>query len=159
MAKITILGASRNQFGGARPYGNTTTIRSVLATSASGLPIGSDAVAALAVNDVVRINTLQPGFLVDEVKVIVSTGFGAGVQASLGFEYLDGVDRPALPQSPTYFGTGIDLSAAANLRQALTKKLTKLPAGAAVVLTITGAAVAKAAYLDVVIKGEHLGAD
>ena len=159
MAKITILGASRNQFGGARPYGNTTTIRSVLATAANGQAIGSDAVAALAINDVVRINTLQPGFLVDEVKLIVSTGFGAGVQASLGFEYLDGVDRPALPQSPAYFGSAIDLSAAANLRLPITKKLAKLPAGVAVVLTITGAAVAKAAYVDVVINGEHLGAD
>ncbi|EZP56393.1 hypothetical protein [Delftia sp. RIT313] len=159
MAKIKILGADRNQFGGARPYGNVTTIRSVLETGATGIPVRSNATAALAVNDVVQINTLQPGFLVEAVSLIVSNGFGIGVTASLGFEYTDGVDRPELPQAANYFGAGIDLATVANLRLNLTKKLAKFPAGVTLLLTITGAAVAEAGYLDLIVHGEGLGAD
>ncbi|PJO37633.1 hypothetical protein CTI10_015370 [Delftia acidovorans] len=157
MAKIKILGADRNQFGGARPYGNVTTIRSVLETGATGIPVRSNAIAALAVNDVVQINTLQPGFLVEAVSLVVSNGFGAGVTASLGFEYTDGVDRPELPQAANYFGAGIDLATVANLR--LNLKLAKFPAGVTLLLTITGAAVAEAGYLDLIVHGEGLGAD
>ncbi|WP_289241648.1 hypothetical protein [Delftia sp.] len=106
-----------------------------------------------------QINTLQPGFLVEAVSLIVSNGFGTGVTASLGFEYTDGVDRPELPQAANYFGAGIDLATVANLRLNLTKKLAKFPAGVTLLLTITGAAVAEAGYLDLIVHGEGLGAD
>lgn len=158
MAKHIIQGASNARFGNV-PYGNEAVYRFPVETIASGALISAAGLRApLAVNDVVAIGRLQAGMVPDTVKVIVSTAFGAGVTASVGFEYADGIDLPDMPQSATYFGTGIVLSAVGEIPVPLKTKLQKLQKDATLTLTITGAAVAKAAYADVVVKGEQTGA-
>lgn len=159
MAKLKIDGSSRARFGN-KPFGNEAVHRHSLETGATGILLNSrDATAALAVNDVITVGLLQAGLVADTVKIIVSTAFGAGVKCSLGFAYADGVDSAVLSQDPAYFGTAIDISAAGEIAVPLKKKLLPLPKDAFLVLTITGAAVAQAAYADVVVKGELLGAE
>lgn len=67
------------------------------------------------------------------------------------------MDSAELPQSATYFGTGIVLSAAAEVAIPIKAKLAALPKDAWLTMTITGAAVAEAGYADVVIRGEQKG--
>ena len=158
MAKLKIDGSSRARFGN-KPFGNEAVHRPTLATGATGILLNSrDATAALAVNDEIKTGLLQAGLVADTVKIVVSTAFGAGVKCSLGFAYADGLDSAELPQDAAYFGTGIDISAVGEIAVPLKKKLLPLPKDAYLVLTITGAAVAQAAYADVVVKGELLGA-
>lgn len=157
MPNYTINGASKSRFGNV-PYGNEAVYRFPVETIATG---GLASIAGvrtpLAVNDVVSIGRLQAGMVPDTVKVIVSTAFGAGVTASFGFAYADGVDSTEVPQSPTYFGTGIVLSAVGEIQVPLKTRLLKLPKDVTMTMTITGAAVAKVAFADVIVKGELLG--
>ncbi len=146
------------QFGGFTPYGNLSTLRYQLATNASGIPQNSSAVAALAINDVVKFEfPLPTSFVAEDCQVIVSDHFGAGVTADLGFTYADGVDDTAVPQDAAYFGAGLALSAAARLRTTSSKALVSLPKPAYLTLTIKSANVAEAGKLDIVIHGERLG--
>lgn len=158
MTKYKIDGASRARYGN-KPDGNESVYRFTVQTSAAGVLQNSrDAAAtALAVNDVITVGLLQAGMVPDTVKLIVSDHFGAGVTASLGIAYADGVDSADLAQSATYFGSGIVLSAANEVAVPLKTKLAALPKDAYLTMTITGAAVAEAGYADVVVKGEQLG--
>ena len=157
MAKLTLDGAGNSRFGN-RPFGNGAVYRFPVETGATGILLRSrEATVALAVNDVIWAQRLQAGMVPDTLKAIVSNHFGAGVTASFGFAYADGVDSADLPQSATYFGTGIVLSAAAEVPIPIKAKLAALPKDAWLTMTITGAAVAKAGYMDVVIRGEQTG--
>jgi len=93
----------------------------------------------------------------DTMKAIVSNHFGAGVTASFGFAYADGVDSADLPQSATYFGAGIVLSAVGDIPVPIKAKLVALPKDVTLTMTITGAAVGEAGYVDVVVRGEQTG--
>ncbi|MFG9301271.1 hypothetical protein [Pseudomonas aeruginosa] len=147
------------QFGGFTPYGNVTTLRYQLATSAAGVLLNSNAAAALAVNDVVAFELPLPaGFVAEDLQVIVSDAFGAGVTADVGFAYADGVDDATFPQDAAYFGSALALSATARLRTTSSKALFALPKDANLVITIKGAAVAEAGKLQVIVHGERLGA-
>lgn len=157
MANLKIDGASRARYGN-KPDGNESVQRFFVETNATGVLLHSrDATVALAVNDVITAGMLQAGMVPDTVKVVVSNAFGTGVTASVGIAYVDGVDSAEVPQSATYFGSGIALSAAGEVAVPLSKKLQPLPKDAYLTITITGAAVAEAAYADVVVKGEQLG--
>ena len=157
MAKLTIDGAGNSRYGN-RPFGNDAVYRFVVETGATGiLQRSRDATVALAVNDVIYAGRLQAGMVPDTMKSIVSNHFGAGVTASFGFAYADGVDSAELPQSATYFGTGIVLSAVGDIPVPIKAKLAALPKDAWLTMTITGAAVAEAGYMDVVIRGEQTG--
>lgn len=157
MATLKIEGASRARFGN-KPFGNDAVYRFVVETNATGvLQRSRDATAPLAVNDVITVGLLQAGMVPDTVKAIVSNHFGAGVTASFGIAYVDGVDSTELPQSATYFGSGIVLSAVGEVPVPVKVKLAPLPKDAYLTMTITGAAVAESAYADVVVKGEQLG--
>ena len=157
MAKLTIDGAGNSRYGN-RPFGNDAVYRFVVETGATGiLQRSRDATVALAVNDVIYAGRLQAGMVPDTMKAIVSNHFGAGVTASFGFAYADGVDSAELPQSANYFGTGIVLSAVGDIPVPIKAKLAALPKDAWLTMTITGAAVAKAGYADVVIRGEQTG--
>ena len=146
------------QFGGFTPYGNLSTLRYSLETNASGIVQHSNAVAALAINDVVKFEYPLPvAFVAEDCQVIVSDHFGAGVTCDLGFAYADGVNNTNIPQDAAYFGAGLALSAAARLRTTSSKALVSLPKPAYLVLTIKGANVAEAGKLDIVIHGERLG--
>lgn len=157
MAKLTIDGAGNSRYGN-RPFGNDAVYRFVIETGATGILLRSrEATVPLAINDELKIGRLQAGMVPDTMKAIVSNHFGAGVTASFGFAYADGVDSTQLPQSATYFGTGIVLSAVGDIPVPIKAKLAALPKDAWLTMTITGAAVAEAGYMDVVIRGEQTG--
>ena len=157
MAKLTINGAGNSRYGN-RPFGNDAVYRFVVETGATGiLQHSRDAKVALAINDVLYIGRLQGGMVPDTMKAIVSNHFGAGVTASFGFAYADGVDSADLPQSATYFGSGIVLSAVGEIPVPIKAKLAALPKDAYLTMTITGANVAEAGYMDVVVRGEQTG--
>lgn len=154
--KIQPLGG---QFGGFTPYGNSTSLRYLLETTAAGVPKHSNAGAALAIDDAVKFEyPLPAGFVVEDLQVIVSDAFGADVTADVGFLYADGVDVTAYPQDAAAFGAALVLSATARLRTASAKALFALPKDAHLVVTIKGAAVAEAGKLQVVVHGERMGA-
>jgi len=157
MATIKKLGLGLQQFGGFTPYGNLTTLRATLETAANGGAKNADSATALAIGDVVVLEKLPAGFVLEDAQVIVSTGMTASVTGSLGFKYADGVDSTDVPQDAAYFGAGLDLATAARLRAATAKAPVKLDKDAFLVLTIAGAANAKASRIDVIVHGERLG--
>lgn len=145
------------QFGGFTPYGNVTTIRATLETNSTGAAINSDSAAAIAVGDVVVLEKLPEGFLLEDAQVIVSTGMTATATGSLGFIYADGVDSTDVPQDAAYFGTGLDGATAARIRTASTKAPVRLAKEAYLVWTQGVIANAKASRIDVIVHGERMG--
>jgi hypothetical protein len=145
------------QYGGAARFGNVTTLRATLQTTAAGAAINSDSTTAIAVADVVVLEKLPQGFLLEDAQVIVSKAFPASVTGSLGFIYIDGVDSTEVPQDAAYFGAGLALSALARLRTTSPKAPVSLAKEAYLVLTIAGAAINAAAQLDVIVHGERMG--
>lgn len=157
MATIKKLGLGLQQFGGFTPYGNLTTIRATLETTAAGAAIGADSNAALGIGDVVVLDKLPAGMVLEDAQAIVSTAMTASVTGSLGFVYADGVDSTEVPQDAAYFGAGLNLAATARLRATTAKAPVKLAKDAFLVLTIGGAANAKASRIDVIVHGERMG--
>ena len=145
------------QFGGFTPYGNLTTLRATLLTNAIGAVINADSAAAIAVGDVVVLEKLPEGFLLEDAQVIVSTGMTATATGSLGFIYADGKDSVEVPQDAAYFGTGLDGATAARIRTESAKAPVRLAKEAYLVWTHAGAVNAKAARIDVIVHGERLG--
>lgn len=145
------------QFGGFTPYGNLTTLRATLQTTAAGAVIDGDSTAALAIGDVVVLEKLPEGFVLEDAQLIVSTGMTASATGSLGFLYADGVDSAAVPQDAAYFGAGLNAATAARIRTAGTKAPVRLAKEAYLVWTHAGAANAKASRIDVIVHGERLG--
>ena len=98
MAKLTLDGAGNSRFGN-KPFGNDAVYRFAVETGSTGILLRSrEATVALAINDVIWGQRLQAGMVPDTMKAIVSNHFGAGVTASFGFAYADGVDSAELPQ-------------------------------------------------------------
>jgi hypothetical protein len=145
------------QFGGFTPYGNLTTLRATLQTTAAGAVIDGDSTAALAIGDVVVLEKLPEGFVLEDAQLIVSTGMTASATGSLGFLYADGVDSAAVPQDAAYFGANLNAATAARIRTAGTKAPVRLAKEAYLVWTHAGAANAKASRIDVIVHGERLG--
>ena len=145
------------QFGGFTPYGNVTTIRATLQTNATGAAIHSDSAAAIGVADVVVLEKLPEGFLLEDAQVIVSTPMTASATGSLGFIYADGVDSTDVPQDAAYFGTGLNAAAAGRIRTSSSKAPVRLAKEAYLVWTQAGAANAKASRIDVIVHGERMG--
>lgn len=149
--------ASQLQFGPA-PYGNHTILDFNLTTNATGAFTDSDTATGIASGDKVRLGILPAGFKTFDSQVIISTAFTALVTGNLGFEYVDGVDSAAVPQSATQFGTALALNAAGRLRNATTNAPITLPKDAYLILTTSGAANAKVAVADIFIEGILNGA-
>ena len=145
------------QFGGFTPYGNVTTLRATLETNAAGAVINSDSQAAVAVGDVVILEKLPEGFVLEDAQAIVSTAMTAASTGSLGFLYVDGIDSEDVPQDAAYFGAGLNAAAAARLRTTSAKAPVRLAKEAYLVWTHAGAANAKASRIDVIVHGERLG--
>ncbi|SEF28503.1 hypothetical protein ABL840_26740 [Variovorax sp. NFACC27] len=158
MANIKLKGLGINQFGGMAAYGNVTTLRAVLETDATGAAVRANATTPLGVGDKVYLQSLPAGFRLEDLQLIVSTAMTAAVTGSLGFEYADGVDSADVPQDLAYFGTGLVLNAAARLRTTSSKAPVTLAKEAFLVLTLAGAANAKASRVDFIVHGERLGA-
>ena len=148
---------NQKQFGGT-PYGNRTTLEFNLTTNAVGAFIDSDTATGIANGDKVRLGVLPAGFRLDDSQVIVSDAFSASVTGNLGFEYVDGVDSAAVPQSATYFGSALALSATGRLRNATTNAPVTLPKDAYLILTTGGAANAAVGIADIFIEGVLNGA-
>lgn len=145
------------QFGGT-PYGNKATLEFNLTTNAIGAFADSDVATAVQSGDKIRLGVLPAGFRPDDSQVIVSDAFSASVTANIGFEYVDGVDSTAVPQSATYFGSALALSSAARLRNATTNAPVTLPKDAYLILTTGGAANAVVGVADIFIEGVLTGA-
>lgn len=157
MATIKKLGLGLQQFGGFTPYGNLTTLRSKLETAADGGAKDADAATPLAIGDVVVLDKLPQGMVLEDAQLIVSTAMTAAVTGSLGFIYADGVDSAEAPQDAAYFGAGLVLNATGRLRASTAKAPVKLAKTALLVLTIAGAANAKVSRVDVIVHGERMG--
>ena len=145
------------QFGGFTPYGNVTTLRALLETNAAGAVINSDTLTGIAVGDVVILEKLPEGFLLEDAQVIVSTGMTATATGSLGFIYVDGVDSTEVPQDAAYFGAGLNAATAARLRTTSSKAPVRLAKEAFLVWTQAVVANAKASRIDVIVHGERMG--
>lgn len=158
MANVKLKGIGINQFGGVQCEGNVTTYRATLTTSATGAAVNANSTAALAIADVVTLNTLPAGMLLEDAQVIISTAMTAAVTASLGFVYADGIDSADVPQDAAYFGTGLALNAAGRIRTTSSKAPVVLAKEANLVLTLAGANNAKASRVDFIVHGERLGA-
>lgn len=126
-------------------------------TTAAGAVIDGDSTAALAIGDVVVLEKLPEGFVLEDAQLIVSTGMTASSTGSLGFLYADGVDSAAVPQDAAYFGAGLNAATAARIRTASAKAPVRLAKEAYLVWTHAGAANAKASRIDVIVHGERLG--
>ena len=148
---------NQKQFGGV-PYGNKTSLEFSLVTNAIGAFADSDVATAVQSGDKIRLGVLPAGFRLEDSEVIVSDAFTAAVTANLGFEYVDGVDSTAVPQSATYFGSALALSSAARLRNATTNAPVTLPKDAYLILTTGGAANAVVGVADIFIEGVLTGA-
>ena len=144
-------------FGGTA-YGNLTALAFNLTTNATGAFTDSDVATGIALGDVVRVGVLPAGMKLLDSQLIVSDAFTAAVTTSIGFAYVDGVDSAAVPQSATYFGTGLSLAATGRLRNATTNAPVTLPKDAYVILTTAGAANAAAGVADVIVEGVLTGA-
>lgn len=158
MAKVTVNQFGKRNFGGAAgAYGNTTVLRFTLQTTATGAVANSNSTAALVIGDVVDLGPLPEGICLLDSLAIISDALTASVTGSLGFAYEDGVDDTSVPQDNAYFGAGLNLAAAARLRNATSKAPVVLPKPARLILTTAGAAVAEAGKVDFVIIGELTG--
>ncbi len=138
---------------GQTPWGNLSALRYLLKTNASGAVINADSNAAIAQNDVVNLGHLPAGFRFVDSEVVVVTGMTATITGDLGFAYKDGVDVTATPQDADYFGAGLNIAAAARLRNATANPTLVLPKDAHLTLTVKTAANAKASEIEVVIFG------
>jgi len=148
---------NQSQFGGT-PCGNKAVLKYNLTTNAVGAFVDSDTATGIALGDVVRLGVLPAGMNIYDSQVIVSDAFTALVTANLGFAYVDGVDSAAVPQSATYFGSGLVLNAVGRLRNATTNAPITLPKDAYLIATTAGAANAAAGIADVFVEGILTGA-
>ena len=138
--------------------GNQLLLHKAFTTLANGAPGDCNTTTPLAIGDVVNLMRLDAGTLLSDAQLVVSTGFGAGVKADIGFVYVDGVDSAAVPQNAAYFFAEADLAATARLRTTTANAVARLPKAAYLTVTIKGAAIAKVGKADVVINGEWQGA-
>lgn len=159
MATITKTGKDANVRLGSTPWGNKSALHYSLATNASGAVIGGNSTAAVANGDKVRIGLIPAGMRIYDSQVLVNVAMSASVIGDLGFEYADGVDDTAVPQSANVFGNDITLSSAARLRNATTNKSVKLPKAAWLILTTAGANNAKASDIEITLDAIAEGND
>lgn len=146
-----------NYFTFTAPYGNTTTLGYNLKTNATGVVINGDSDTAPQAGDVIDLGLLPEGWCLADAQVFVTEGMSDTVTGSLGFAYEDGEDDADVPQDAEYFiKAGADLATAGRLR-ADGSKLVVLPKPARLILTLAGAANAKASDITVTVSGELTG--
>lgn len=153
MATIKVKGVGNGVQLGNTPWGNFSALRYLLKTDATGKVINGDASVAPAVNDVINLGHLPSGFRFVDSAVVVVDGMAATVTGDLGFAYQDGVDDADVAQDADYFGAGLNLAAAARLRNATANRSIVLPKDANLTLTIKTAANNQASEIEVVIFG------
>jgi len=143
---------------GNTPFGNQTTLPYSLTVNASGVAQNTDQSTALQIADVVRLGILPAGMTLWDIDYIISTAMTAATTFKLGFLYTDGVDSTVVPQNDAYFiPAGQSAATAAILRKTATTAPVTLPKDAYLVITLAGAAQAKASQTDIAIKGVLTG--
>lgn len=140
------------------PYGDVVAIPFRFATTAAGVPVGTDATVALIATDVVRLGILPAGTrLLDHVAVI-SDAFTASSTYSMGFAYVDGVDSADVPQDAAYFAAASTaLSSVAVQRKTTTTAPVTLPKDAWLTMTHAGATHSSVGIIDVTVIGQSVG--
>ena len=156
MANIKLKGNGYGQFGGFTPYGNLTVLAFALATTATGVAIGSNSETPLKIGDVVELGSLPAGMRLDDAQVLIATAMTATTTGKLGFVYADGENDTDVPQDDAYFISGGSLATAARLRATGTKQVV-LPKTATLILTLAGADNVKASDMKVNVFGELTG--
>jgi hypothetical protein len=136
---------------GSTPWGQTSTLRFVLQTSATGALVNGTLATPIASGDKLVLGTIPAGFRVVDSQIIVRTPLTAAVVGDVGFEYADGVDVPAVPQDADYFGAALVLNAAGRLRNGTTNPTVCLPKDASLIVTTGGAANAKAGKVEILL--------
>ena len=147
---------SQQQFGGV-PFGNQTVLFFNFTTNASGVLVDSDLTTAIQSGDIVRLGVLPAGFKLVDDTVIISDAFSASTTASLGFQYVDGVDVTATPQSATYFASAVASDATSVARKTEKNAPITLPKAAYLILTVGGAAHGSVGIMDIMITGVLTG--
>jgi hypothetical protein len=148
-----------NQFGGASPFGNTTTFKFPLVTDANGYITDSDTVAtAVAIGDVIDLGQIPSGMRLDDAQIIVTTAQTALTTWTLGFKYEDGVDSTAVPQDAAYFTASAAAVNAVGRTRATGSKNVVLPKNARLIATAAGAANVKSSNITVLVSGVLTGA-
>ena len=146
-------------FTNTAPYGNTTTLGYALKTNTTGVVVGGDSATAPKAADVIDLGGLPEGWCLTDAQVFVTAGMTATVTGKLGFAYADGEDDTLVPQDDGYFlAAGADLATAGRLR-ADGSKIVVLPKDARLILTLDGAANAKASDITITVSGEMTGAN
>lgn len=149
---------SRTGQHGATPYGDAVAYHYSMATNASGVPLDSDATAALGTSDTIKLGIIPAGTRLCDSVHQVSDAFTASATCKLGFAYVDGVDSAEVPQDADYFVAALDLNAVAITRKSnAAARPVVLPKDAYLVLDLDGAALAAAGQLDVQVIGQLVG--
>jgi len=140
------------------PYGDTLAIPFRFATTAAGVPVGTDGTVALVATDVVRLGIIPAGTrLLDHVAVI-SDAFTASATYSMGFAYVDGTDSTEVPQDAAYFtAASTSLASVAVQRKATTTAPVTLPKDAWLTMTHAGATHSSVGIIDVTVIGQAVG--
>ena len=149
---------TRQQFGGV-PFGNTSSLPFNFTTNASGVLAASDLSTAVQSGDVVRLGVLPAGAFICDSNVIISDAFTASTTASIGFQYVDGVDSTTVPQSATYFASALATDATGVSRKTAATAPVTLPKDAYLILTIGGAAHSSVGIMDIIIKAVQTGSN
>jgi hypothetical protein len=156
MGTITKKTAYDRAMNGA-PYGDLTALAYRMQTNASGVLTGGDITTAVADGDVIRLGKIPAGTKLLDSVVTISDAFTATSTYKMGFQYVDGVDVTAVPQSDVYFtAASTSLASVAVQRKSTTTAPITLPKDAYLILTNAVAQTA-AGILDVVITGQVVG--
>lgn len=137
---------------GVAQWGNHSSLKFSLLTTAAGFVQDSDASAALAINDKVRLGVLPAGTDLTGSLAALSTTFTASSTFDIGFEYVDGVDSGVVPQNATYFYAALNAATLARTAQSnVAVRPVTLPKDAYLIVTNKGAVQAKAGVLDLIV--------
>jgi hypothetical protein len=148
-----------NQFGGASPFGNATTLKFPLVTDYNGYITDSNTVAtAVAIGDVIDLGQLPSGMRLDDAQIIVTTAQTALTTWTLGFKYEDGVDSIDVPQDASYFTASAAAVNTVGRIRATGSKNVVLPKNARLIATAAGATNVKASSITVLVSGVLTGA-
>lgn len=145
-----------NQFGGATPYGNYTTLPFLILANELGALENSDSQDPLAADDVIVLGPLPEGMRLEDADVYVETAAAAGLTGSVGFRYTDGEDDEDVPEDPEYFLAAGDFATEGRIRAENTKAVI-LPKPAELIVTVGGAGNDQEARVQIIVRGELLG--
>jgi len=135
------------------PSGNSLRYEYSLATGSTGAATNSNSSAAIAIGDKIVLGVIPAYARLIDASIIISDAFTASSTINLGFEYEDGVDSTAVPQSATFFGSAVAVSSTGRLTTNVNSRPVTLPKPAKLIATWGGANNAEAGVLDVIING------